>query len=150
MKRVIINNSIEEKFIVVRETWIVYNKNGDEKTIYIKQQRSLPNFYKPISNLSKFIFSNYGKFKGISIINFDTLPNITTNSIIYTDINKIDFDICDLLVTAKEYSRTLAFILSTSSRLMSFSEEPSSFVDDSLKQTEEIDWIIDKLKLKKS
>lgn len=149
MKRIIINNSIEEKFIVVREIWIVYNRDGNEKTIYIKQQRSLPNFYKPISNLSKFIFSNYGLFKGINVISFDILPNITTNSIIYTDINKIDFDICDLLVTAKNYSRTLAITLSTSHRLMSFSEPPN-YIDASLKQCEEIDRIIDKLKLKKS
>lgn len=149
MKRIIINNSIEERFIVVREIWIIYNRDGNEKTIYIKQQRSLPNFYKPISNLSKFISFDSKGFKGISVISFDTLPNITTNSIIYTDINKIDFDICDLLVTAKNYSRTLAITLSTSHRLMSFSEPPN-YIDDSLKQCEEIDRIIDKLKLKKS
>lgn len=148
MKRIIINNSIEEKFIV-REIWIVYNKNENEKTIYIKQQRSFPNLYKPISNLSKFISFDSEMFKGIKVISFDMLPNITINSIIYTDINKIGFDICDLLVTAKDFSRTLAFTLSTSHRLMSFSEPPS-FMDTSLKQCEEIDWIIDKLKLKKS
>ena len=149
MKRIIINNSIEEKFIVVREIWIVYNKDGNEKTIYIKQQRSFPNLYKPISNLSKFISFDSKVFKGISVINFDMLPNITVNSIIYTDINKIGFDIYDLLVTAKDFSRTLAFTLSTSHRLMSFSEPPS-YIDTSLKHCEEIDWIIDKLKLKKS
>lgn len=148
MKRIIINNSIEEKFIV-REIWIVYNKNGNEKTIYIKQQRSFPKLYKPISNLSKFISFDSKILKGINVISFDTLPNITTDSIIYTDINKIGFDICDLLVTAKEFSKTLAFTLSTSHRLMSFSEPPN-FMDTSLKQCEEIDWIIDKLKLKKS
>ena len=148
MKRIIINNSIEEKFIV-REIWIVYNKNGNEKTIYIKQQRSFPNLYKPISNLSKFISFDSKILKGINVISFDTLPNITTDSIIYTDINKIGFDICDLLVTAKEFSKTLAFTLSTSHRFMSFSEPPN-FMYTSLKQCEEIDWIIDKLKLKKS
>lgn len=149
MKRIIINSSIEEKFIVVREIWIVYNRDGNEKTIYIKQQKSLPDLYKPVSNLSKFISFDSKILKGINVISFDTLPNITTDSIIYTDINKIGFDICDLLVTAKDFSRTLAFTLSTSHRLMSFSEPPS-FIDDSLKHCEEIDWIIDKLKLKKS
>ena len=149
MKRIIINNSIEERFIVVREIWIVYNKNGDEKTIYIKQQKSLPDLYKPVSNLSKFISFDSEILKGINVISFDTLPNITTDSIIYTDINKIGFDICDLLVTAKEFSKTLAFTLSTSHRLMSFSEPPN-FMDTSLKHCKEIDWIIDKLKLKKS
>lgn len=148
MKRIIINNSIKER-ICIREIWIVYNKNGDEKTFYIKQQKSLPNLYKPISNLSKFVSFNSNILKGINVVSFDMLPNITVNSIIYTDINKIGFDICDLLVTAKDFSRTLAFTLSTSHRLMSFSEPPS-FMDTSLKQCEEIDWIIDKLKLKKS
>lgn len=149
MKRIIINNSIKEKFTVVRETWIVYNRDGDEKTIYIKQQRSLPNFYKPVSNLSKFISFDSNILKGINVISFDTLPNITINSIIYTDINKIGFDICDLLVTAKHFSRTLAITLSTSHRFMLFGEPPN-YMDNSLKQCEEIDWIIDKLKLKKS
>ena len=148
MKRIIINNSIKER-TCIREIWIVYNKNGDEKTFYIKQQKSLPNLYKPISNLSKFVSFNSNILKGINVVSFDMLPNITINSIIYTDINKIGFDIYDLLVTAKDFSRTLAFTLSTSHRLMSFSEPPS-FMDTSLKQCEEIDWIIDKLKLKKS
>ena len=148
MKRIIINNSIKER-TCIREIWIVYNKNGDEKTFYIKQQKSLPNLYKPISNLSKFVSFNSNILRGINVVSFDMLPNITINSIIYTDINKIGFDICDLLVTAKDFSRTLAFTLSTSHRLMSFSEPPS-FMDTSLKQCEEIDWIIDKLKLKKS
>lgn len=148
MKRIIINNSIKER-TCIREIWIVYNKNGDEKTFYIKQQKSLPNLYKPISNLSKFVSFNSNILRGINVVSFDMLPNITINSIIYTDINKIGFDICDLLVTAKEFSKTLAFTLSTSHRLMSFSEPPS-FMDTSLKQCEEIDWIIDKLKLKKS
>ena len=148
MKRIIINNSIKER-TCIREIWIVYNKNGDEKTFYIKQQKSLPNLYKPILNLSKFVSFNSNILRGINVVSFDMLPNITVNSIIYTDINKIGFDICDLLVTAKDFSRTLAFTLSTSHRLMSFSEPPS-FMDTSLKQCEEIDWIIDKLKLKKS
>ena len=148
MKRIIINNSIKER-TCIREIWIVYNKNGDEKTFYIKQQKSLPNLYKPISNLSKFVSFNSNILKGINVVSFDMLPNITINSIIYTDINKIGFDICDLLVTAKEFSKTLAFTLSTSHRFMSFSEPPN-FMDTSLKQCEEIDWIIDKLKLKKS
>lgn len=148
MKRIIINNSIKER-TCIREIWIVYNKNGDEKTFYIKQQKSLPNLYKPISNLSKFVSFNSNILKGINVVSFDMLPNITIDSIIHTDINKIGFDICDLLVTAKDFSRTLAFTLSTSHRLMSFSEPPS-FMDTSLKQCEEIDWIIDKLKLKKS
>ena len=148
MKRIIINNSIKER-TCIREIWIVYNKNGDEETFYIKQQKSLPNLYKPISNLSKFVSFNSNILKGINVVSFDMLPNITIDSIIHTDINKIGFDICDLLVTAKDFSRTLAFTLSTSHRLMSFSEPPS-FMDTSLKQCEEIDWIIDKLKLKKS
>lgn len=147
MKRIVINNSVKER-TCIREIWIVYNKERIEKTIYIRQQRSFPNFYKPISNLLKFI-SFDSNLKGINVISFDMLPNITTNSIIYTDINRISFDICDLLVTAKHFSSTIAITLSTSHRLMSFSKPPS-FMDNSLKQCEEIDWIIDKLKLKKS
>ena len=148
MKRIIINNSIKER-TCIREIWIVYNKNGDEKTFYIKQQKSLPNLYKPISNLSKFVSFNSNILRGINVVSFDMLPNITINSIIYTDINKIGFDICDLLVTAKEFSKSLAFTVSTSHRFMLFGEPPN-FMDTSLKQCEEIDWIIDKLKLKKS
>ena len=150
MKRIIINNSVKGKTIV-RETWIVYNKDGNEKTIYIKQHKisSFPNLYKPVSNLSKFISFDDRLLKGIEVVSFDMLPNITINSIIYTDINNIGFDICDLLVTAKDFLRAVAFTFSTSHRLMSFSEPPS-FMDTSLKQCEEIDWIIDKLKLKKS
>ena len=96
MKRIIINNSIKER-TCIREIWIVYNRDGNEKTFYIKQQKSLPNLYKPISNLSKFISFNSNILRGINVVSFDMLPNITINSIIYTDINKIGFNICDLL-----------------------------------------------------
>lgn len=149
MKRIIINNSIKEKFIVVREIWIVYNKNENEKTIYIRQQRSLPNFYKPISNLSTYISFNTYLLKAINKVSFDVPLNITKDSTIHTDINEVSFDIIDLLVSAKNFLKTLAITLSTSHRLMSFTKSPN-YMDDSLKQCEEIDRIIDKLKLKKS
>lgn len=149
MKKVVINNRIEGRKNLVRETWIVYDKDGDERTIYIKQRRSFPDLFKPISNLSTYISFNTYFLKAINSVAFDVSLNITTESIIYTDINEVNFDIYDLLVTAKNLSKTLAITLNTNHRLMSFSEPPN-YIDDSLKQCEEIDWIIDKLKLKKS
>ena len=149
MKKVVINNRIEGRKNLVRETWIVYDKDGDERTIYIKQRRSFPDLFKPISNLSTYISFNTYFLKAINSVAFDVSLNITTDSIIYTDINEVSFDIYDLLVAAKNLSKTLAITLSTNHRLMSFSEPPN-YIDDSLKQCEEIDWIIDKLKLKKS
>ena len=149
MKKVVINNRIEGRKNLVRETWIVYDKDGDERTIYIKQRRSFPDLFKPISNLSTYISFNTYFLKAINSVAFDVSLNITTDSIIYTDINEVSFDIYDLLVAAKNLSKTLAITLSTNHRLMSFSEPPN-YIDVSLKQCEEIDWIIDKLKLKKS
>ena len=149
MKKVVINNRIEGRKDLVREIWIVYDKDEDEKTIYIKQCRSIPDLFKPISNLSTYISFNTYLLKAINSVAFDVSLNITTNSIIYTDINEVSFDIYDLLVSAKNFLKTLAITLSTSHRLMSFSKSPN-FMDKSLKHCEEIDWIIDKLNLKKS
>lgn len=149
MKKVVINNRIEGRKDLVMETWIVYDKDGDERTIYIKQRRSFPDLFKPISNLSTYISFNTYFLKAINSVAFDVSLNITTDSIIYTDINEVSFDIYDLLVTAKNFSKTLAITLNINHKIMSFSEPPN-YIDDSLKHCEEIDWIIDKLKLKKS
>lgn len=155
MKKVVINNRIEGRIRLVREIWIVYNKDGDEKAICIRQCRSIPDLFKPISNLSTYISFNTYLLKAINSVAFinnvvsDVSLNITTDSIIHTDINEVSFDIYDLLVSAKNFSKTLAVTLSTSHRLMSYSEPPN-YIDDSLKHCEEIDWIIDKLNLKKS